>query len=414
MSDVFFTAAECARLGKKGETPPWTPAVKEWFYPLRDKVRELGEECLAAEYSGPVDVSLHVSQPNQASRRGAIASWQAFCDIYPSRSPLNPSIKMNKSYCMQIYFRLTRFGAEVGLCWGAWQWQGTRSELASHYEQARDWMRGRLSSLPDDIRDQLAIDVSSAGYRYVDKWASGGKERTYAGLQEWLDVACSDKGKSHAIIRSFQPWELDDLGTKVGDLVREAVEIFSPVFNYVQHDPDAPLVQVVQGAPPLTRNGKPGKRYKKAKEDGKSTYNSPFDRDPDAIDRANNSHAKLQNDLAEFVRKAGYEPMSPEVPDTPNYDLAWYWGPGPTLVVAEVKSITDDNETSQLRHGLGQVLHYKSQILNGSCGASQPEDCLAVLAVEREPRDPIWEDVCRRNHVKLVWPGEFMRCFDWY
>ena len=102
------------------------------------------------------------------------------------------------------------------------------------------------------------------------------------------------------------------------------------------------------------------------------------------------------------MRDAGYKPLSPDMPRTPNFDLAWYVGG--RIYVTEVKSITDDNEESQLRHGLGQVLHYKMQLIESG------QEAIAVLAVERKPPE-IWEKVCEMVNVILVWPGEFKRCF---
>ena len=45
------------------------------------------------------------------------------------------------------------------------------------------------------------------------------------------------------------------------------------------------------------------------------------------------------------------------LPPVPNFDLAWQ--KDRTVFVAEVKSITAENEEHQLRLGLGQVLQYR-------------------------------------------------------
>ena len=58
-----------------------------------------------------------------------------------------------------------------------------------------------------------------------------------------------------------------------------------------------------------------------------------------------------------------------------------------------------DNEEHQLRVGLGQVLRYR-QLL-----AEEGRDVRALIAVEREPSDPTWVDLCGQEEIVLVWPG---------
>lgn len=403
---MSFTAEDCSKFRAKGNSEPWAQSgqyhPKDWFYPLMSKVREIGEKCIEGRYDGPVDISLHVSQPHQASSLGAIAARQAFCDIFPSRSPLNQAIKMSGHYSMQIYFRLTRFGGEVGLCWGAWKWQGTKSEMTEIYEDSRDWIKEKLNSTPQSITKQLIEKTSSSGYKFVNSWSEGGSEKSFSNFSEWQESACSDEGASHAIIKTFHPWELDDLGDDIAGIIEEAVDIFSPIFTHVHYNPEA---SKITNSPSNSLEGKNkiGKRYKKANEKLKSKYSSPINKDPDKIDRANNSHSKLQNDLAEFVKNAGYKPLGPDLPRTPNYDLAWYIGE--QFFVAEVKSITEDNEESQLRHGLGQLLQYRMQLIDLSINTT------AILVVERKPPE-IWERICSSANVVLVWPGKFKKCFE--
>ena len=67
--------------------------------------------------------------------------------------------------------------------------------------------------------------------------------------------------------------------------------------------------------------------------------------------------------------------------------------------MAEVKSITPQNEERQLRLGLGQVIRYR-QLLAG-----EGRSVRAMIATEREPTDPSWSDLLREQGVVLVWPG---------
>jgi hypothetical protein len=98
--------------------------------------------------------------------------------------------------------------------------------------------------------------------------------------------------------------------------------------------------------------------------------------------------------LARILRSAGLQPRS-RLPQEPNFDLAWETDR--TVFVAEVKSITDDNEEEQLWLGLGQVLQYRHQL-----GRLGHERVVAVLVPERSPRDAAWGDLCRELQVVLL------------
>jgi hypothetical protein len=72
------------------------------------------------------------------------------------------------------------------------------------------------------------------------------------------------------------------------------------------------------------------------------------------------------------------------------------------MQVAEVKSLTAQNEETQLRLGLGQVLRYKHEVarLTGQL-------TVAILVGERRPSDAVWQDLCYDLGVILWWPGNF-------
>jgi hypothetical protein len=117
--------------------------------------------------------------------------------------------------------------------------------------------------------------------------------------------------------------------------------------------------------------------------------------DPDLGGRGLRAHNVTQNLLASAVEQAGHEPRRPK-PDEPQYDLAWE--AGEATWVAEVKSITQQNEERQLRQALGQVLRY------GQLLADDGRAVRAMIAVEREPTDPRWVDLCTDEEIVLVWP----------
>ena len=91
---------------------------------------------------------------------------------------------------------------------------------------------------------------------------------------------------------------------------------------------------------------------------------------------------------------AGIEPRSRR-PHEPNFDLAWTTDGA--VFVAEIKSITEQNEEEQLRLGLGQVLRYRHRL-----DKLGHQHVLAVLVPEREPRDPSWRDLCDELGVIML------------
>jgi hypothetical protein len=117
--------------------------------------------------------------------------------------------------------------------------------------------------------------------------------------------------------------------------------------------------------------------------------------DPDLGGRGLRAHNITQNLVASAVEEAGYDPRRPK-PDEPQYDLAWE--AGDVTWVAEVKSITAQNEERQLRQALGQVLRYR-QLLE-----ADGRTVRALIAVEREPSDPSWGELCAGEGIALVRP----------
>jgi hypothetical protein len=137
-----------------------------------------------------------------------------------------------------------------------------------------------------------------------------------------------------------------------------------------------------------------GATYRQAQVSPWPSGREPSTPDPALVERGLKGHADTQNDLAQVLRNAGIDPRSP-LPREPNFDLAWETNG--SVFVAEVKSISDDNEEGQLRLGLGQVLRYRQRLER--LGHSS---VVAVLVPERTPRDGSWKDLCRDHGVVLL------------
>jgi len=144
-----------------------------------------------------------------------------------------------------------------------------------------------------------------------------------------------------------------------------------------------------------------GTEYREATVSPLPSERQPFAVDPALVERGLKGHADTQNALAKILRRTGIEPRS-RLPSEPNFDLAWE-AKG-TVFVAEVKSITDQNEEEQLRLGLGQVLRYRYRLRELG-----HERVVAVLVPERTPHDPSWIDLCHQLGVVLLGREEIER-----
>ena len=136
--------------------------------------------------------------------------------------------------------------------------------------------------------------------------------------------------------------------------------------------------------------------YVNVSEDIQPKKSNPSTYDPDAHGLGWSEHNRTQNNLAAFLQRHNVYPKTPKSP--PFYDIAWK--KDDKIFVAEVKSITAQNEESQLRKGLGQVLRYKYQL------KGKKEVC-AVLVASRMPQDFSWIETCADVDVLLIWPESF-------
>ena len=194
----------------------------------------------------------------------------------------------------------------------------------------------------------------------------------------------------------FVPYRGQSLRTFQGYLVKYPRALLG-LFNELDEVKASPGVDTSRPPHTTQRRHQFGIPYREANAVSISRETNPWSRDPSLVDRALAAHTETQNALASYVRDKGADVRSPQ-PNEPEFDIAW------TLnsrdYVAEVKSLTDANQEKQLRLGLGQILRYRYQ-LGG--------DLIPVLAVEKEPSDRGWADLCESLGVILVWPGAWDR-----
>jgi hypothetical protein len=120
--------------------------------------------------------------------------------------------------------------------------------------------------------------------------------------------------------------------------------------------------------------------------------------DPDLSGRGLVAHNQLQNHLAEVVRLAGHEPLSP-LPSEPQYDLAWI--AANEIWIVEVKSLTAVNELSQMHQAIGQVTDYAHRIEPGARIVRK------AIAVEQQPHGAHWFGLLQDQGIVLAWPTAF-------
>lgn len=144
-----------------------------------------------------------------------------------------------------------------------------------------------------------------------------------------------------------------------------------------------------------------GRPYTPPPPDGDVPKSQVFETDPDKSDRGTKAHKDTEKALADALNRAGLEPLSWAAGD-PHFDIAWRHK-GMAFVV-EVKSLTVDNEIRQIRLAIGQVLDYAHGLHWEDVGTVRP-----VVAVECQPTDTHWVDLCEKNGIILTWPGDYDR-----
>lgn len=189
-------------------------------------------------------------------------------------------------------------------------------------------------------------------------------------------------------LRAFQGY-LTKVPRALMELVPELAEV-ARVATETRPTPAAPSPAVAR--PEL------GGEYRPGNPEARTAQRRPFAVDPDLVDRALQAHAKTQDMLAVAVQEAGMIPRSP-APGEPVFDLAWEDDDG--VSVAEVKSLTDENEEKQLRLAIGQVLRYAYLL------RKKGQPVRAYIATEREPSDGSWGELCASLGITLLWPKRF-------
>lgn len=123
-------------------------------------------------------------------------------------------------------------------------------------------------------------------------------------------------------------------------------------------------------------------------------------KDPDAVERGLRAHSATQDALARHIEALGFTPLSAFDRDC-KFDLAWDSQDG-SCGVAEIKSLTIDNEIFQIRHGLGQILDYGLRLRTRGFTPR------LFLVLEKQPqRSAHWSALCSGHGVTIAFDPSF-------
>lgn len=119
----------------------------------------------------------------------------------------------------------------------------------------------------------------------------------------------------------------------------------------------------------------------------------PGEIDADLLSDGFERHNKSQNLLADLLEKNGASVFMSHG-GLPKFDLLWTSERG--SFVCEVKSVTSENEETQLRKAIGQVLRYQCQLETAGI------PCSAVVLTDVLVKDLSWHKVFADNNIHLI------------
>jgi hypothetical protein len=106
-------------------------------------------------------------------------------------------------------------------------------------------------------------------------------------------------------------------------------------------------------------------------------------------------HRRVQNMVADWLREHDESPLRLSTQDI-RVDVAWRTARG--NFVCEVKSTTDENERTQIRDGVGQVIEYASSL-----------DATPILMLSRPASSPMRIRGALERGVFVLWPSLLLR-----
>lgn len=232
------------------------------------------------------------------------------------------------------------------------------------------------------------------------------KLRGYTPLRHPLTLA-EIRAKGREVLRIQNKWREDAEERSYVPFVLQSGQL-RPAQSYLAEIPPdliglfPSLREALSGLTPSptsrARREEFGQRYRWTHSRAPRFTGEPIERDPDVFGRGVGAHQDTQHALARFLIEMNCEPRSP-LSGGPQFDVSWERDG--IRYVAEVKSLTNRNESRQIRMGLGQLLEYRYDLTRGK------QKVRPVLVVEGRPKHRWWVHRCRAAGVTLVWPGRF-------
>lgn len=231
---------------------------------------------------------------------------------------------------------------------------------------------------------QKEFDEVDAVGAVVECWRAVGRPPTGDAYDEWQQKHVGRRPSKVTVRKLAGPWNV--LLVRVWQVVHGIV--------LDQNDPDATVPESLLAGDDELPASDTFVTYYAANEGTEVSLRSDMVADGYlALERAVQSHAQIQNAVAQAATEIGLRPWSPALTG-PAFDVALSQGDEHVFVV-EVKSATAENLEFQLRIGLGQVLRYAHQL------RSDAYTVHPVIAIEMRPDDS-WVSLLQDLGVGLL------------
>jgi len=254
--------------------------------------------------------------------------------------------------------------------------QKAASNVAHYFEQARilvpEKHGGSIVGVSHFLDTSSAVPLAITHLAELYDWEDPLNDALDKGVNAWLNLDRED---------FIDAWNT---------VPEERAELIPGETNGDDADAPAATRQQPTSLPPTDLD----KAYVEEDEDAGINFGGPREFDPEVLERASMVHRRTQNAVAKWAKDHGFDPLRPT--GSPKFDAAW-WDNG-TLRLVEVKSVKAENESTQVRLGLGQLLDYRLQLEN------QGVTVVAVLALSEQPADARWNELCAHHDVVLTWP----------
>jgi hypothetical protein len=233
---IQFRSADCAVFERYPQRVHWDdknvkPADQALFKDIWSRLKLLAG-WLAV--STTIDIPLKpLTSSYQANGHSQTDIW---CCAYPAAAP-------NKSYALQAALIISALGAEVCVCLGAGQSQLRNGAKRSEAELAFQQLQARLASVPPDVVDQVSQALPREAV-YCSSWRVFGSSGDFATLQDWLAYAAGPDGASASISIYIDESQLERLGAKIGNVLREIADAAAPLFEYCYTGRVAPPIEL--------------------------------------------------------------------------------------------------------------------------------------------------------------------------